>query len=124
MRSILKFVGSLIFLALLFALSPLAHAGGCIVGDRTSMDKSIHLVGEGWITIMGDSLSGREWVGPTAALAVGAYREVWKTQHGYSCEWSSMAYDLAGIGLGAAVGHHILITAAPHAVAVSYSTKF
>lgn len=112
------------FITALALLATLPVTASCIVGDRSSMDKSIHLVGEGWITIMGDSLSSHEWVGPTAALAVGAYREIWKTQHGYSCEWSSMAYDLAGIGLGAVVGHHILISATSRGAAVAYVTQF
>lgn len=101
-----------------------AHAG-CIVGDHSSVNKSLHLIGNGVIVITGDSLTKNEWAGPAAAVAVSAFREVWKSrQPGMSCEYSSITYDLVGIGLGAVVGHHILITPQRGGASVTYTTAF
>lgn len=107
---------------LLFLLCAQAHAG-CIVGQRSSVNKSLHLVGEAVITIVvADRTDSIAW-GLGAAAAVGAYREIWKTQHGYSCEYSSIAYDIAGMAAGAAV-HHWTVIPQRGGATVAYVTEF
>lgn len=106
---------------LLFLLC--AQAQACIVGDRSSVNKSIHLVGEAAITIVVSERTDSLAWGIGTALAVGAYREVWKKQHGYECEYSSMVYDLAGIAAGVAVRHWTIVPT-PGGVEVTYSKEF
>lgn len=116
-------IKSVLGVALLGFSAAVAQAH-CIVGDRSSVNKSVHLVGTAVITIVvADRADSLAW-GIGAAAAVGAYREYWKAhQPGMSCESSSIAYDLAGIAAGSAV-HHWAVIPQPGGVAVAYRTEF
>ena len=113
---------SLIALAL---AASAAHAGYCVIGPLQSNDKTLHLVGEAAV-VAGTTYLTQDWrYGVGLAFAAGAAREIYKHRTpGESCEWSSMAYDLVGIGIGAYLGHHFFVVPQKGGVVVGYSREF
>ena len=114
--------------AALLCAAATAHSN-CIVGDHSSVNKSVHLVGLMAADLVVTNATQSEAWGVSVAASLGSYREIWKVEHrseGYNCEYSSMAYDLAGI-LAAhwVIGRaHVIVAAQPGGVAVTYSREF
>lgn len=114
-----------ILLSVFVALFSVAASAGCIVGDRTSVNKSLHAVGEMALTLVATDATGSLRWGIGIAVAAGAYREIYKAhQPGMSCEYSSMAYDLAGIAAGVAVHHFAILPRPGGGAEAIYSTQF
>ena len=116
---------TVIAVLILFCLAPFARAG-CIVGDKVSVNKSLHFSGLAITDIVITDLSQSEAWGTGVAVGLGAYREGWKIAHrseGYNCEWMSMVYDAAGILFGHwVIGKaHILVAPQPHGALVLVS---
>jgi hypothetical protein len=59
-----------------------------------------------------------------AGLAVGAAREVYKVRHGGRCEYSSMAYDIAGSVLGSYSANRWYIAPSKKSLSVGYIAQF
>lgn len=131
-RTALGIVGALA-LAALMVLPGAAHAR-CIGGGWVSASKAGHAAGSAAI-VFATNAAVRQFT-PTAfaaapemgvwpGIVAGAVREVDKATlgHGYSCEWSSMAYDALGIALGVTATHWLLIPA-PRGATVAYSREF
>lgn len=97
------------FLAIAALVSANALAS-CIGGPVFSANKALHFAGtaaiSGGVTAWTGSATAGFWTG----IAAGALREVYKEHHGGRCEYSSMAYDLAGAAAGSlAVQHWFLM---------------
>lgn len=128
----------LIFAALAACLSfsALANPGPCIVNwpwqipasqERTTqyIHKSEHAVGSALVTMaVAKATNSVEW-GVAAGLTVGAVREFYKIRSpGMACEWSSMAFDAAGVALGAYAVHRWLVLPQPGGIVAAYSVRF
>jgi hypothetical protein len=51
-------------------------------------------------------VSGNPWAGLAAGVALGAAREKQKLNMGFNCEWTSIAFDAAGVALGYTASKH------------------
>lgn len=96
--------------AALAALSFCATAG-CIGGPPISVNKSVHLAGSAAVTAAVTLATKDPYWGIAAGAGVGLVREVYKVRTGGRCEWSSMAWDVAGIAIGSYTSRVII---APH----------
>ena len=123
------------FCATLLLLSTKAQAESCIgnwYGDQvTAADKSLylqhkplHLLGNAALTAGAAWATNNVWIGVAAGIGASAYREHWKLDHGFRCERSSMAYDAAGVLIGALGAQHWLIVPMPQGLQVTYATNF
>lgn len=121
---------SLVFLALFLSVlgfSALAHAdgGGCIEGQRSSTNKTLHLIGTALVTFGVAVQTDNIWYGLGAGVVAGGAREIQKiVTPGMRCEWWSQGYDLAGIIIGGS-GAYWKLSQTPHGgPQVSWSRSF
>ena len=95
--------------------------------ERTTqyLHKAAHTVGSAAVTMaVAKATESVEW-GIAAGITVGAVREVYKYRRaGMTCEWSSMAFDAAGVALGAGVAYRWLVVPTRDGVQVAYSSRF
>ncbi len=123
---------ALICAALLF-LAGQAHAAGSCMGGFPGSEyqrgapgaysghKAAHVAGIGALTLAVSAGTGSQTWGALAGLAGIAAREWQKARDpSMRCEWGSVAFGLAGIGLGL-WGSGFVVTAAPGGAAVSYT---
>jgi hypothetical protein len=68
--------------------------------------KAIHLLGSAAVTYMVAEVSGNPWAGLAAGVALGAAREKQKLNFGGNCEWTSIAFDAAGVAMGYTASKH------------------
>jgi hypothetical protein len=68
--------------------------------------KAIHLLGSAGVTYLVSEATGNVWMGVAAGAAVGLAREKEKIDFGGSCEWTSIAFDAAGVALGYTASKH------------------
>ncbi|RTL40571.1 MAG: hypothetical protein EKK53_15395 [Burkholderiales bacterium] len=95
--------------------------------ERTTQytHKALHAAGSAAVTmVVSKATDSVEW-GIAAGIAVGAVREVYKYRHqGMTCEISSMAFDAAGIAIGAGVAQRWLVVPQRDGVQVAYVARF
>ena len=114
----------LVAASLLLSASAWASGGGCIVGPKVSVDKTLHFVGTAAIASTVTVATTNPWYGFGAGMLAGAAREGYKIYTpGMRCEWSSIAYDLAGSASGAYFAHWY-ITPVRGGVYVAYHRDF
>lgn len=95
---------------LALCLSLPTFAASCIGGPAISTDKALHFAGTAAISAGVSALTQNADVGFWAGILAGAAREIYKETHGMRCEYSSMAYDLAGAAAGSwAVQHWYIL---------------
>lgn len=104
-------------------LAQCAAALGCTSTEWGSDHKKVHFVGSAAVTLIGIQVTQSVWEGVAIGAAVGLAREAYKVHAGGQCEWSSMAWDAAGIALGAA-GSHWLVTKNGATTTVQYVRAF
>jgi hypothetical protein len=125
-----------ILAAALIPVAAQAQAKQCIVNwpwqlpttaERTQqyLHKLGHTAGSALVTAaVAKATEDVRW-GVAAGVAVGAIREIYKYEHkGMTCEVSSMAFDLAGVALGAGVASRWLVVPTKGGAQVAYSTRF
>ena len=114
----------LILIAALFASA--AHAA-CITGPIISNDKALHLVGEAIVANGLTYVTHDPWIGVGATIVAGAAREWYKIHRvpGGNCEYSSIAYDFAGMALGTWTGYKFWIEPRPEGgITLKYMVSF
>lgn len=110
--------------ALAIALSvACAPALACTSTEWNSSNKHLHLVGTAGVTLLTATITQNVWWGVGAGTFVSLAREWEKKSAGGDCEYSSLAWDAAGIAIGA-YGSHWTIKPTHGGVAVAYSKEF
>jgi hypothetical protein len=104
MRDSIKQIGFAVALGIAGALvltSESKAAGSCIRGPIASEHKVLHLAGSAAVTTFVGTALNDPMKGVYAGIAVGAVRELEKRlAPDMRCEYSSMAWDAAGVGIG------------------------
>lgn len=115
-----------ILIALLLTSSTLAFAdSGCITGDKFSRNKVIHFGGTALVSGIGTYVTGNPWIGFAAGMTIGLVREKYKMNHpGMHCEYSAIAYDIAGSATGAFITDRFILLPQKKGVYVAYSKEF
>ena len=114
---------TLFLCAMLLATS--SFAGNCIVGPLYSDHKMLHLAGNAALVSFVSVATNDPIKGVVAGVLVSAAREYEKASGvGTACEYSSMAWDAAGIALGYYVSNKWLIVPQKDGVVVGYHTTF
>lgn len=96
----------------------------CINGPSFSTDKMLHFAGTAVISGGVTAFTGSATTGFWAGVAAGALRELYKVNHGMSCEYSSMAYDFAGAAAGSFVVQHWFILPRRRGIELVYTRTF
>ena len=112
-----------VLLALLLA-SQVSAMPSCIGGPAASENKALHFVGTAAISAGIAAATQSASLGFWAGIAAGAARELWKEHHGDRCEYSSMAYDLAGAAAGSWAVQHWYILPMRGGVGIGYTRAF
>jgi hypothetical protein len=105
---------------LLLAAAP---AFGCTSTEWNSDHKKIHFVGEAVATLIAINITGDTAKGVLIGAGIGLAREIQKKASGYDCEWSSMAWDALGIGLGVA-GSKVFVSPTQGGAKITYAREF
>lgn len=105
------------------ALACASVYAGCTSTEWNSDNKHVHFVGSAIVSATTTYVTKAPLYGIAAGVAVGAYREHWKMTHGYTCEWSSIAWDLLGVGAGTYYAHW-LIERSNRQTVIAYRTEF
>jgi hypothetical protein len=113
-------VKHLLALILLVLLGP---AQACTSTEWNSDHKKVHFGGEALVTLIGAQVTQSMPAGIAIGVGVGLAREIYKVHHGGQCEWSSMAWDAAGIALGATAAHWLVFNDG-RTTTVAYATRF
>ena len=101
-----------------------ADGGSCVRGPVYSHNKVLHFVYTGAVAAAVTTTTESKAAGITAGLLVGAMREIQKeSTPGGRCEWSSMAYDVAGTLTGAYLANWY-IQPVKHGVYVGWRREF
>jgi hypothetical protein len=87
--------------------------------------KLAHAGGSALVTMAVAKATDNVGYGIAAGIAVGAVREIYKLEKpGMTCEWSSMAFDAAGVAVGAGVASTWLVTPSKDGVRVFWRGRF
>lgn len=109
---------------LALCLSVPAFAASCIGGPAISADKDLHFAGTAAISAGVSALTQNADIGFWAGILAGAARELYKETHGMRCEYSSMAYDLAGAAAGSYAIQHWFIAPKRDGIELFYTRRF
>lgn len=130
-RSSFLYVAVLSMVAFVLSVA-FSSAHACVTGPWHSTHKDLHAIGNAGIVFGVDMALKAEapetferypYLGLVPAVLTSAGRELWKEKHGGSCEWSSITYDAAGMAVGAA-GTHWLLVPQDKGILVAYYKAF
>lgn len=113
-----------IAITLLVAMVSVNALASCVGGPAISTNKALHFAGTAAISAGVTAVTENPTLGFWAGIAAGVARELYKQTHGMRCEYSSMAYDVAGAAAGSWVAWHWYVLPKRGGVEIVYARSF